>query len=332
VLVQGGFKKRLFVFKMLFNLQRLIDLKAHIGHRALEPFNSKKLLGRRNQVLIHDGEQTFVSFQRALHFIFFLLRDQGSVGSPKAQRQPRILFVNTNPKYTQITKKAALQTGQSYVSEFWVGGTLTNWQQVQHSILTYQVFSSYFSDFLVQQKIKFPLYEKTKKRFEGWANFKARTKSPSFENPGCQATKTKKSFHPASHGHIDVQQDLPVPEINPVVANQKQAQVTRLKTACQPTSTSYKSQVAPEGLSRLEPKILPDLIISLNPNEQLVMLHEAATLKIPVLCLVDSNFKPTRIQYGVNANDDSVRFVYFFLNAIIRVIQYARLCAARPAN
>jgi len=69
---------------------------------------------------------------------------------------------------------------------------------------------------------------------------------------------------------------------------------------------------------------IPDLIILLNPHENDTLLCEATTLKIPVLALVDSNTNPLFITYPIPGNDDSIDFIYYFLNLVTKTIRAAK--------
>jgi small subunit ribosomal protein S2 len=82
-------------------------------------------------------------------------------------KEPHILFVNTQSKYSELVKQAALKSNQSYINDRWIGGTLTNWKQISESILLYNKFSIQFERFLMINNIQIPLYQKAKKRYEG---------------------------------------------------------------------------------------------------------------------------------------------------------------------
>jgi len=55
------------------------------------------------------------------------------------------------------------------------------------------------------------------------------------------------------------------------------------------------------------PPIKPDLVICLNPLENVVMLHECGLNNVPTIGIIDTDADPTRVTYPIPANDDSLR-------------------------
>jgi small subunit ribosomal protein S2 len=51
----------------------------------------------------------------------------------------------------------------------------------------------------------------------------------------------------------------------------------------------------------------PDLVICLNPLENVVLLHECGLNNVPTIGIVDTDADPTRVTYPIPSNDDSLR-------------------------
>jgi small subunit ribosomal protein S2 len=127
---------------------------------------------------------------------------------------------------------------QSFMNEAWVGGSLTNWKQVSHSILGVQRLKTHFHELV--QTHSLPKYEHARKKFEG-----------------------------------------------------------------------------------IRPGEFPDLLIltARNLSEHALLLREAKTYKIPVLCIGDDKFSRANthepIEYFLPGNTESVEFLYTYLNLVV---------------
>jgi small subunit ribosomal protein S2 len=79
------------------------------------------LLGFREKSPILDLDNTIVSLRRSCHLIQLIIQANG-----------HILFVNTNPRFNKIVQQTAKESQQSYINHKWIGGFLTNWNQMQN--------------------------------------------------------------------------------------------------------------------------------------------------------------------------------------------------------
>ena len=61
---------------------------------------------------------------------------------------------------------------------------------------------------------------------------------------------------------------------------------------------------------------LPQLMIVVDPNEEIIAVKEAKKLGIPVLGIVDTNSDPDLVDYLVPGNDDAVKSVSLLLGAL----------------
>ena len=108
-----------------FSMRQLLEAGAHFGHRQQRwnPKMSPYIYGQRNDIHILDLTQTVPLLHRAL----VTLRDVAAGGG-------RILFVGTKRQASEPIAAAAKRCAQYYVNHRWLGGTLTNWQTISHSI------------------------------------------------------------------------------------------------------------------------------------------------------------------------------------------------------
>ena len=108
-----------------FNLRQLLESGAHFGHRTQRwnPKMAPYIFGVRNDIHIMDLTQTVPLLHQAL----VAMRDVVAGGG-------RVLFVGTKRQAAEPLASAAKRCAQYFVNHRWLGGTLTNWQTISHSI------------------------------------------------------------------------------------------------------------------------------------------------------------------------------------------------------
>jgi small subunit ribosomal protein S2 len=108
-----------------FTMRQLLEAGVHFGHqtRRWNPMMAPYIFGERNGVHILDLTQTVPMLHRALQAI----RDVVAGGG-------RVLFVGTKRQAQEPVAGAAKRCGQYYVNHRWLGGMLTNWKTISHSI------------------------------------------------------------------------------------------------------------------------------------------------------------------------------------------------------
>lgn len=118
-----GFNQRKIVSTI--GVKELLDAGVHFGHQTkrwnpkMKPF----IFDARNGIHIIDLSKTEAQLQAALDFLTTTVRKGG-----------KILFVGTKKQAQQTVKEAAKETGQMFVTERWLGGTMTNFATVKTSI------------------------------------------------------------------------------------------------------------------------------------------------------------------------------------------------------
>jgi small subunit ribosomal protein S2 len=108
-----------------YTMRQLLEAGVHFGHqtRRWNPSMAPYIFGVRNGVHILDLTQTVPQLHRALT----ALRDVVASGG-------RVLFVGTKRQAQNPVAEAAKRCGQYYVNHRWLGGMLTNWKTISHSI------------------------------------------------------------------------------------------------------------------------------------------------------------------------------------------------------
>ncbi|KAG8871741.1 37S ribosomal protein, mitochondrial [Tulasnella sp. 331] len=80
----------------------------------------------------------------------------------------------------------------------------------------------------------------------------------------------------------------------------------QLSTRWKAGTLTNAREIFGEDLTR-EQNYVPDLVVLLNPLDNMVLIKECAHKHIPTIGIIDSNVDPRIVMYPIPANDDSVR-------------------------
>ncbi|MBL7013516.1 MAG: 30S ribosomal protein S2 [Candidatus Marinimicrobia bacterium] len=69
---------------------------------------------------------------------------------------------------------------------------------------------------------------------------------------------------------------------------------------------------------------LPEAVILVDAQYEEIAIQEATRLEIPVIAIVDSNTDPTKVDYPIPANDDSIRSIQLILSSLADAINETR--------
>jgi small subunit ribosomal protein S2 len=106
-------------------VKELLDSGVHFGHQTkrwnpkMKPF----IFDARNGIHIIDLSKTLHQLETACDFLTTTVSKGG-----------KVLFVGTKKQAQQAVKETAKESGQFYVTERWLGGTLTNFATIKRSI------------------------------------------------------------------------------------------------------------------------------------------------------------------------------------------------------
>ncbi len=110
-----------------FTMRQLLEAGVHFGHQThrWNPKMKNYIYGSRNGIHIVDLSQTVPLLHQALVAVAETVAKGG-----------RVLFVGTKRSAAEQIADAAKRSAQYYVNSRWLGGTLTNWKTISHSIKT----------------------------------------------------------------------------------------------------------------------------------------------------------------------------------------------------
>jgi small subunit ribosomal protein S2 len=109
----------------IVQVKDLIEAGVHFGHRASRwnPKMRPYIYGKRNLIHIIDLRETVRGLLRAYRF----LAKVASTGS-------LVVFVGTKRQAREAVEREANRSGMPYVSERWLGGTLTNYRTIRERL------------------------------------------------------------------------------------------------------------------------------------------------------------------------------------------------------
>jgi small subunit ribosomal protein S2 len=110
-------------------MKALLEAGVHFGHqtRRWNPKMTKFIFGIRNKIHIIDLQKTLKELKKN----YKVVRDLVSTGKD-------IIFVGTKKQALLPVREEALRCGAYFVSERWLGGTLTNFETLKKSIARYK--------------------------------------------------------------------------------------------------------------------------------------------------------------------------------------------------
>ena len=109
----------------VITMKRLLEAGAHFGHqtRRWNPKMKKYIYGARNGVYIIDLQQTVTLINEAYKAMKEIVDNGG-----------KVLFVGTKKQCQEAVQAEALRSGSFYITNRWLGGTLTNFKTIQSRI------------------------------------------------------------------------------------------------------------------------------------------------------------------------------------------------------
>lgn len=109
----------------VISMKQLLEAGVHFGHqtRRWNPKMKKYIFVERNGIYIIDLQKTVKKLEEAYDF----MRQVGQDGG-------KVLFVGTKKQAQEAIKEEAERSGNYYINQRWLGGTLTNFETIQKRV------------------------------------------------------------------------------------------------------------------------------------------------------------------------------------------------------
>ncbi|MFZ5845581.1 MAG: 30S ribosomal protein S2 [Patescibacteria group bacterium] len=144
-------------------LQALLEAGCHFGHKAerWHPKAGEFIYTEKDGVHIIDLAKTKAGLEKAASYVEKLASGDG-----------KLLFVGTKRQAKNTVREAAKNVGAPYLVERWIGGFLTNWEQIKKNIakinrLAEEQQTSAWKKFPKHEQIKLARYLERLKVFYG---------------------------------------------------------------------------------------------------------------------------------------------------------------------
>jgi len=112
-------------YKLSIGLKDLLKAGSHLGHKVSKTYPKAKenIFGVRDGVQIFDLVKTLECLDEACNFVYNLTR-----------RGKKVILVGTKRQAREVVKRVAEDAGVGYVTDRWLGGTISNWEQISKII------------------------------------------------------------------------------------------------------------------------------------------------------------------------------------------------------
>ena len=109
------------------SVKELLECGAHFGHQKhrWNPKMKRYIFEERNGIYIIDLAKTVQQIRKAVDVV-----------KDAVSKRKSILFVGTKKQAKSVVRECAEASGEFYVCERWLGGTLTNLQTIRQSVKT----------------------------------------------------------------------------------------------------------------------------------------------------------------------------------------------------
>lgn len=126
-------------------MRQMLEAGVHFGHqtRYWNPKMGPYIFGARGKIHIINLEKTLPLFTDAMNFI-----------SAIAQKRGTVLFVGTKRSARDAIKEEATRCGMPYMTQRWLGGTLTNFRTVKASVSRLKELEAGETDGTFQKLVK----------------------------------------------------------------------------------------------------------------------------------------------------------------------------------
>jgi small subunit ribosomal protein S2 len=126
-------------------MKQLLEAGVHFGHQTSRwnPKMKAYIFGARNGIYIIDLQQTVRMLQEACAFVRDLAMNGGT-----------LLMVGTKKQAQEAVMEEAERSGSFYVSNRWLGGTLTNFQTIKQSVERLKKLDEMLEDKTITEALK----------------------------------------------------------------------------------------------------------------------------------------------------------------------------------
>lgn len=112
-------------YKLTVGLKDLLDAGCHLGHKSSKTHPKARdfIYVSKDGIEILDLTKTYENLEKACNFIYNAKRNG-----------KQIVMVGTKRQAREAVRRVAVDAGVPYITDRWLGGTITNWDQIRKDI------------------------------------------------------------------------------------------------------------------------------------------------------------------------------------------------------
>lgn len=112
-------------YKLTVGLKDLLAAGSHLGHKISKthPKALENVYIQKDGIQVFDLVKTLGALEKACNFVY---------NSKRNGKQ--IVLVGTKRQAREVVRRVAMEAGVPYVTDRWLGGTISNWDQIKKNI------------------------------------------------------------------------------------------------------------------------------------------------------------------------------------------------------
>jgi len=112
-------------YSLTIGLKDLLAAGSHLGHKISKthPKALENIYIQKDGVQVFDLVKTLESLEKACNFIYNAKRNG-----------KQIVLVGTKRQAREVVRRVAMEAGVPYVTDRWLGGTISNWDQIKKNV------------------------------------------------------------------------------------------------------------------------------------------------------------------------------------------------------
>jgi small subunit ribosomal protein S2 len=112
-------------YNLTVGLKDLLNAGSHLGHKISKthPKALENVYTQKDGVQVFDLVKTLEALEKACNFIYNAKRNG-----------KQIVLLGTKRQAREVVRRVAMEAGVPYVTDRWLGGTITNWEQIKKNI------------------------------------------------------------------------------------------------------------------------------------------------------------------------------------------------------
>lgn len=114
-------------YELTIGLKDLLAAGCHLGHKISKthPKAKENIYTAKDGISVMDLTKTLSALEKACNFIYNARRNG-----------KQIVLLGTKRQAREVIKRVATDAGVAYITDRWLGGTITNWEQIRKNIRT----------------------------------------------------------------------------------------------------------------------------------------------------------------------------------------------------